>query len=102
MNIIKEFLEKEFEKWEPIGIPIAPLMHIEERKGKLDLVLEKTIVDVNSPCFKIVKELREKWLGAVAGEDDYRRPGPIRFVGKCEEERPLTFVLNEVAKRGSG
>ena len=92
-------LEKEFEKWEPIGIPIAPLMHIEERKGKLDLVLEKTIVDVNSPCFQIVKALREKWLGAVAGEDDYRRPGPIRFVGKCEDDRPLTFVLNELAKR---
>jgi len=92
-------LEKEFERWEPIGIPIAPLMHIEERKGKLDLVLEKTLVAVNSPCFKIVKALREKWLGAFPGEDDYRRPGPIRFVGKCEEERPLTFILNELAKQ---
>lgn len=91
-------LEKEFALWEPIGIPIAPLMHIEERKGKLDLVLEKTLVDVNSPCFKIVKALREKWLGAFPGEDDYRRPGPIRFVGKCEDERPLTFVLNELAR----
>ncbi len=93
-------LEKEFALWEPIGIPIASLMHIEERKGKLDLVLEKTLVDVNSPCFKIVKALREKWLGAFPGEDDYRKPGPIRFVGKCEDERPLTFVLNELAKSG--
>jgi pyrophosphate--fructose-6-phosphate 1-phosphotransferase len=91
-------LEKEFDFWEPIGIPIAPLMHIEERKGKPELVLEKTLVDVNSPCFQIVKALREKWLGAFPGEDDYRRPGPIRFVGKCEDERPLTFVLNELVK----
>lgn len=94
-------LEKEFEKWEPIGIPIAPLMRIEERKGKLDLVLEKTLVDVSSPCFKIVKELREKWLGAYPGEDDYRKPGPIRFIEKCEENRPLTFILNELAKQKS-
>ncbi len=91
-------LEKAFEKWEPIGIPIAPLMRIEERKGKMELVLEKTIVDVNAPCFNIVKELREKWLGAYPGDDDYRKPGPVRFIEKCEENRPLTFVLNELAK----
>jgi pyrophosphate--fructose-6-phosphate 1-phosphotransferase len=89
-------LEKEFDKWEPIGIPIAPLMHIEERKGKMELVLEKTVVDVDSPSFRIVKNLRGKWLGAFPGEDDYRRPGPIRFIGKCEDERPLTFVLNQL------
>jgi len=28
-------LEKDFSRWVPIGIPIAPLMHLEERKGKL-------------------------------------------------------------------
>ncbi len=87
-------LEKAFSKWEPIGIPIAPLMHLEERKGKLALVLEKSIVDVNSASFRIVKALREKWLAAVPGEDNYRRPGPIRFTGKSEEDRPITLVLN--------
>ena len=87
-------LEKAFSKWEPIGIPIAPLMHLEERKGKLALVLEKSLVDVNSASFRIVKALREKWLVAVPGEDNYRRPGPIRFTGKSEEDRPITLVLN--------
>lgn len=101
MAAIKD-LEKEFSLWKPIGVPIAPLMHIEERKGRLDLVLEKTLVDVESPCFKIVKALREKWLGAFPGEDDYRRPGPVRFVGKCEDERPLIFVLNELAEKVMG
>ncbi|MBU1055871.1 MAG: 6-phosphofructokinase [Proteobacteria bacterium] len=95
-------LEKEFNKWEPIGIPIAPLMRIEERKGKMELVLEKTIVDVNSPAFNIVKELREKWLGAYHGEDNYRKPGPIRFSENCEENRPLTFILNELVRQESG
>ncbi len=87
-------LEMDFVKWEPIGIPIAPLMHLEERKGKLALVLEKSIVDVNSVSFKVVKALREKWLAAEPGDDDYRRPGPIRFDGEGEEDRPITLVLN--------
>lgn len=89
-------LEQDFSKWEPIGIPIAPLMHLEERKGKLELVLEKSIVDVDSPAFQVVKAHREKWLAADTGEDQYRRPGPIRFSGKTEEDRPITLVLNAV------
>jgi len=87
-------LEMDFVKWEPIGIPIAPLMHLEERKGKLALVLEKSIVDVNSVSFKVVKALREKWLAAKPGDDYYRRPGPIRFDGESEEDRPITLILN--------
>jgi pyrophosphate--fructose-6-phosphate 1-phosphotransferase len=87
-------LEKDFSKWEPIGIPIAPLMHLEERKGKLELVLEKSLVDVNSASFGIVKALREKWLAAVPDDDNYRRPGPIRFTGESEEDRPITLLLN--------
>lgn len=87
-------LEMDFSRWEPIGIPIAPLMHLEERKGKLVLVLEKSVVDVNSTAFKVVKAFEEKWLAAEPGEDHYRRPGPIRFTGKSEEDRPITLVLN--------
>ena len=87
-------LEMDFSEWEPIGIPIAPLMHLEERKGKLALVLEKSVVDVNSISFRVVKELREKWLAASLGEDNYRRPGPIRFDGESEEDRPITLTLN--------
>ncbi len=90
-------LELNFEKWEPIGIPIAPLMHLEERNGKLSLVLEKSIVDINSVAFRVVKALREKWLAAGPGEDNYRKPGPIRFTGKSEEDRPITLVLNALA-----
>ena len=90
-------LELNFSKWEPIGIPIAPLMRLEERKGKLTLVLEKSIVDTNSIAFQVVKALREEWLAAVPDEDNYRNPGPIRFTGKSEEERPITLVLNALA-----
>jgi pyrophosphate--fructose-6-phosphate 1-phosphotransferase len=89
-------MDKEFSKWRPIGIPIAPLMHLEERKGKLALVIEKSIVDIRSNAFRIVKAAREKWLAAGDEADDYRRPGPIRFTGKSEEDRPITLVLNAI------
>jgi pyrophosphate--fructose-6-phosphate 1-phosphotransferase len=89
-------MDKEFSKWRPIGIPIAPLMHLEERKGKLELVIEKSIVDIHSNAFRIVKANREKWLAANDKADDYRKPGPVRFAGKSEEDRPITLVLNAI------
>jgi pyrophosphate--fructose-6-phosphate 1-phosphotransferase len=90
-------LEKDFSEWEPIGIPIAPLMHLEERKGKLALVLEKSLVDTKSVAFQIVKACREEWLAATPGEDYYRRPAPILFDGHSEDERPLTLELNRLS-----
>jgi len=93
-------LEKDFSKWQPIGIPIAPLMHLEERKGKLALVLEKSIVDVSSIAFQVLKANREKWLAVDSEGDHFRRPGPIRFTGKSEEERPITLELNALADQG--
>jgi len=89
-------LERDFAEWEPIGIPIAPLMHLEERKGKLALVIEKSLVDLDSVAFRVAKAHRRKWLAADAGPDHYRRPGPIRFTGKSEEERPITLTLNSL------
>jgi pyrophosphate--fructose-6-phosphate 1-phosphotransferase len=89
-------LDHDFAQWEPIGIPIAPLMHLEERQGKLALVIEKSVVDLTSNAFKVVKALRETWLAATPGEDDYRRPGPIRFAGQIEEDRPITLKLNAI------
>jgi pyrophosphate--fructose-6-phosphate 1-phosphotransferase len=89
-------IEHDFAAWEPIGIPIAPLMHLEERKGKLALVIEKSLVDVDSIAMKVFKANQQAWLAAVPGEDCYRRPGPIRFTGKSEEERPITLELNAI------
>ncbi len=89
-------LDKEFSRWRPVGIPIASLMHLEERKGKLELVIEKSLVDIHSNAFRIVKACREKWLAANDNGDDYRKPGPIRFAGKSEEDRPITLVLNAI------
>jgi pyrophosphate--fructose-6-phosphate 1-phosphotransferase len=92
-------LEHGFEHWEPMGVPIAPLMRLEERKGKLTLVLEKSIVDINAPAFQVVKAHREKWLAACPGDDQYRRPGQILLDKRYEEDRPITLMLNAI---GSG
>jgi len=89
-------LEKDFSQWEPIGIPIASLMHLEERKGKLELVLERAIVDLGSPAYLVLKSLQEKWLAAGPGPDDYRNPGPIRFQSQDADVRPLTLILNNL------
>ncbi len=89
-------LEKKFDKWEPIGIPIAKLMHLEERKGKLELVIEKSLVDLDSNTFRVFKALRDEWLAAESNQDRYRRPGPVRFTGTAEEDRPITLMLNSI------
>ncbi|WDP88679.1 MAG: 6-phosphofructokinase [Desulfobacter sp.] len=87
-------LEQDFENWIPMGIPIARLMHLEERKGKLELVIEKSIVDLNSNAFKVFQKFRENWVAADAGPDHFRNPGPVQFSGDTEEDRPLMLKLN--------
>jgi len=87
-------LEHEFARWEPIGIPIAPLMHLEERKGRLELVLEKALVDVESPAMRIFKARQASWLAADSEQEHYRRPGPIHLGSETDEDRPLTLMLN--------
>ncbi|GBC62241.1 phosphofructokinase [Desulfonema ishimotonii] len=91
-------LEFDFSRWEPIGIPIAPLMHLEERKGRLALVIEKSVVDVSSVAFRAVKALREKWLAASDGPDDFRRPGPVSLFSDTEESHPITLTLNATGR----
>jgi len=89
MAAIKD-LHKPLEEWQPIGIPLAPLMHLEERKGRLELVIAKQKVDLNGTAFKTLERERAKW----AVEDHYRFPGPIQFQGPCADAKPITLLLN--------
>ncbi len=89
-------LEHSFDKWEPIGIPIAGLMHLEERNGKLELVIEKSVVDLQSNAFRVFKELREQWLAVESSQNRYRRPGTAVFSKNTEDERPITLTLNSI------
>jgi pyrophosphate--fructose-6-phosphate 1-phosphotransferase len=85
-------LHREVADWQPIGIPLAPLMHLEERKGRLELVIAKQKVDLESRSFKLLQELRDKW----ALEDHYRFPGPIQFSGPSADTKPIALQLNSL------
>jgi pyrophosphate--fructose-6-phosphate 1-phosphotransferase len=98
MAVIRN-LEKSFEDWEPLGVPIAPLMHLEERKGRLALVLERSVVDTHSVAFRVVEALREAWLAAHPGEDHYRRPAANSLFNDMEEHKPITLALNALDMR---
>jgi len=83
-------LHRRLADWRPIGIPLAPLMHLEERKGRLELVIAKQNVDLESPAFLALVREREKW----AREDHYRFPGPMQFSGPCADNKPISLLLN--------
>jgi len=85
-------LHRQVADWRPIGIPLAPLMHLEERKGRLELVIAKVNVDLESPAFLALAREREKW----AREDHYRFPGPMQFNGPCADNKPISMVLNSL------
>jgi diphosphate-dependent phosphofructokinase len=89
MAAIKD-LHKPVADWQPIGIPLAPLMHLEERKGRLELVIAKQKVDLECLAFKFLARERVKW----AHEDHYRFPGPIQFDGPAADTKPITLQLN--------
>jgi diphosphate-dependent phosphofructokinase len=91
MAAIKD-LHKPVAGWRPLGIPLAPLMHLEERKGRLELVIAKQKVDLEAPAFKFLEQERLKW----AKEEHYRFPGPIQFEGPAADTKPLTLQLNSL------
>jgi diphosphate-dependent phosphofructokinase len=85
-------LHRQLADWRPIGIPLAPLMHLEERKGRLELVIAKQNVDLESPAFLALTREREKW----GREDHYRFPGPMQFNGPCADNKPISLLLNSL------
>jgi len=73
--------------WMIGGVPLTPLMHFEERKGKKSAVIAKTVVDLQGRPYQYLKKVASKW----ALEDDYQSPGPIQFFGdpKLTDSIPL-------------
>ena len=80
--------------WKPVGVPLASLLQLEERRGRLELVIAKALVDLESPAYRAFQIEREKWIL----EDNYRIPGPIQFQGENADSRPTIIQLNEFGK----
>jgi len=64
-------------EWEPAGIPVTTMLHIERRKGKDVPVIKKALVDLEDKPFKFYKENRQKW----STEDHYANPGGLQYFG---------------------
>jgi diphosphate-dependent phosphofructokinase len=70
-------LTKSPTEWEMGGVPLTSLLHLEERKGLLQPVIQKALVDLRGKPFLHFQKNRDKWRI----EDAYLFPGPMQFFG---------------------
>jgi pyrophosphate--fructose-6-phosphate 1-phosphotransferase len=75
---------------QPIGIPLAALIHGEERKGVIKPVIEKALVKLDSPAFQAYADNRDTWSDG----NSSRSPGAIQYEGKLAAMMPLVVALN--------
>ena len=93
-------LTKPANDWIAGGVPITMMMNMEKRHGEMKPVIQKALVDLNGPVFKMLKDNRQDW----AMNDRYKFPGAIQYFGpsnvcdittvtlKLEQERALAGV----------
>lgn len=74
----------------PIALPLTGLINIERRHGQDEMVIEKALVELDSPAFKFYEERREIW----AKEDHFASPGPRQLWGPTAKQLPYTVALN--------
>ena len=74
-----------------LALPLAGLVTSELRKGKEELVIEKSLVKTSSPSFLFFAEHREKW----ADEDMFSSPGPIQHWGPTSRQIPILVALDQ-------
>ncbi len=75
---------------QPIGIPLAALIHGEERKGVIKPVIAKALVTLDSPAFQAYARNRDTW----AEGNSSRSPGAIQYQGELSAMMPLVVALN--------
>lgn len=82
-------LASRVEDWQLVGVPIATMMILEKRKGKLVPVIGKSLVNLQGKIFQKFADERGGW----AIDDDYQYPGPIQFFGPKELTDCITHTL---------
>jgi len=84
-------LTKPAAEWQAGGIPMAQMMNMERRHGKMVPVIKKALVELDGPAFKEFEKHRTAW----AQETHYAFPGPIQYFGPAEVcDRPtITLEL---------
>jgi pyrophosphate--fructose-6-phosphate 1-phosphotransferase len=74
-----------------LALPLSGLITSETRKGKEELVIEKSLVGTSSPAFRVFAENRERW----AEEDLFSSPGPIQHWGPTSRQIPMLVALDQ-------
>ena len=83
-------LTENVKDWTIAGAPIASMIHLEERKGKMKPVIRKALVELEGLPFQKFNNQREGWKT----EDDYVYPGPIQFFGPSKITDTITQTLH--------
>jgi len=87
-------LTKPAAQWQAGGVPMAQMMNMERRHGKMVPVIKKALVELDSPAFFEFEKHRAAW----AKETSYAFPGAIQYFGPSEVcDRP-TITLELEAK----
>src|SRR3989339_596867 len=74
-----------------LAIPLPALLNVEIRHGKEELVIEKALVELDSPAFKYFAKNRKRW----AETDLFNSPGPRQLWGPSCNQLPITVALNQ-------
>lgn len=74
-----------------LALPLCGLVTSELRKGKPELVIEKSLVDLSSPAFEFFAEHRDRW----SKEDLFSSPGPTQYWGPACNQVPITVAFNQ-------
>lgn len=74
-----------------LALPLVGLIVSEERKGKKEEVIEKSLVKLASTSFKTFSENRDRW----AREDLFSSPGPIQHWGPSSKQMPISVALDQ-------
>jgi pyrophosphate--fructose-6-phosphate 1-phosphotransferase len=74
-----------------LALPLSGLIASELRKGKPELVIEKSLVDLSSPAFQFFAQHRDRW----ARETLFSSPGPSQYWGPVCNQVPITVAFNQ-------
>ncbi|HNW26065.1 MAG TPA: diphosphate--fructose-6-phosphate 1-phosphotransferase [Candidatus Gastranaerophilaceae bacterium] len=76
LSSIKNLTESA-DNWIAGGVPLTVMMNIEKRHGEFKPVIQKALVKLDGPVFKMLEKNRENW----AYNDKYIFPGAIQYFG---------------------
>ncbi|MCD4814087.1 diphosphate--fructose-6-phosphate 1-phosphotransferase [bacterium] len=76
---------------EALAIPLTGLIVMERRHGNDELVIEKALVETDSPAYKFFISVRERW----STEDYFSSPGPRQLWGPAAMQMPALVALNQ-------